>query len=148
MRRGAMGQPTLWFLNLQEFQICFKAPNDTTLIHIAEFLKQCPNLKKINDFTFTPYLFLESCQKPKIYDGSYLMNNIKNVKIMGYKNEWHELNLLEFFVRNAESLEELVLVEPRDPNATMFPPNYERIANIRRMCPKEGLIKFVPNTSE
>lgn len=71
------------------------------------------------------------------------MNTIKNVKIMGYKNDWHELNLIEFFVRNAEALEELMLIEPRDPNAKMFQPDYERIASIRRMSPKEDLIKFV-----
>ncbi|CAH2047405.1 unnamed protein product [Thlaspi arvense] len=139
--------PDLCFWNLQEFQICFQSPTNCTLFDIAAFLKKyCPSLEKIsidiNDFTFEPYILWELYQKPMVQNGNYPLNSIKYVEIMGYKNGWHELDIVEFFVRNAKSLEKLKLIEPRNPEVTVFEPEYERITNIKRLSPKKDLIEF------
>ncbi|CAH2047389.1 unnamed protein product, partial [Thlaspi arvense] len=128
--------------------IFLESPTNCTLFDIAAFLKKyCPNLEKvsidINDFTFEPYILWELYQKPTVQNGSYPLNTIKYVEIMGYKNGWHELDIVEFFVRNAKSLEKLKLIEPRNPEVTVFEPEYERITNIKSLSPEKDLIEFI-----
>ncbi|ESQ29296.1 hypothetical protein EUTSA_v10024036mg [Eutrema salsugineum] len=144
---GNMRNPTFCFGNLQEFQICFKAPSICNLFVIAGFLNQCPNLKKvlidINDFTFEPGVFWEVHHKKKIQIQNYRLNSIKFVEIMGYKNHGHELDIMEFFVRYAKSLEKLTLKKPRNPKSKLFEPNDARINHIKSILQKKDLIEFL-----
>ncbi|ESQ29299.1 hypothetical protein EUTSA_v10023802mg [Eutrema salsugineum] len=118
---GNMRKPTFCFGNLQEFQICFKAPSICNLFVIAGFLNQCPNLKKvlidINDFTFEPGVFWEVHHKKNIQIQNYRLNtiqkrncqfkSIREVEVNGHKSLWHEFDIVVFVVRHTRSLEKL-----------------------------------------
>ncbi|ESQ29304.1 hypothetical protein EUTSA_v10023885mg [Eutrema salsugineum] len=144
---GEMKKPNFCFWSLQEFQISFKAPTICNLFDIAQFLEQCPNLKKvlidINDFTFEPGVYWEVHQKQHIRLHNYRLNSIKFVEIMGYKNHWHELDIMDFFVRYAISLEKLTLTKPRNPKIKLFEPDNAKINYIKSMSQKKDLIEFI-----
>ncbi|ESQ29297.1 hypothetical protein EUTSA_v10023947mg [Eutrema salsugineum] len=128
-------------------EISFKAPTICNLFDIAQFLEECPNLKKvlidINDFTFEPGVYWEVHQKQHIRLHNYRLNSIKFVEIMGYKNHWHELDIMEFFVRYAKSLEKLTLTKPRNPKIKLFEPDNARINYIKSMSQKKDLTEFI-----
>ncbi|ESQ29301.1 hypothetical protein EUTSA_v10024043mg [Eutrema salsugineum] len=144
---GAIRRQIFCFWSLQEFQISFKAPTVCNLFDIAQFLQQCPNLKKvlidINDYTFEPGVFWEVHHQQHIRIHNYCLNSIKFVEIMGYKNHSHELDIMEFFVRYAKSLEKLTLTKPRNPKIKLFEPDNARINYIKSMSQKNDLIEFI-----
>ncbi|ESQ29300.1 hypothetical protein EUTSA_v10023845mg [Eutrema salsugineum] len=135
------------FLELTRISDFFKAPTICNLFDIAQFLEQCPNLKKvlidINDFTFEPGVYWEVHQKQHIRLHNYRLNSIKFVEIMGYKNHWHELDIMDFFVRYAKSLEKLTLTKPRNPKIKLFEPDNAKINYIKSMSQKKDLIEFI-----
>ncbi|VYS49640.1 unnamed protein product [Arabidopsis thaliana] len=119
---GRLENPPFKFENLTEFKISFITPTFCTLFDIAEFLKECPKLKQvvidIQNFTFEPKMyFWEMHQKEQIQNDSnnnYLLKCLTDVKIIGYKGHWHELDIVEFFVKNAPSLKGLELEMPKN----------------------------------
>ncbi|KAG7537118.1 FBD domain [Arabidopsis suecica] len=68
----------------------------------------------ILNFTFAPRLdYWESYHKEEIKNNSYLLKFLNEVKIFGYKGYWHELDVVEFFVKNAPSHVKLELAIPK-----------------------------------
>ncbi|CAH8256261.1 unnamed protein product [Arabidopsis lyrata] len=131
---------TFKFENLREFKIFFKVPTVCTLFDIAEFLKECPQLEHvvidIQNFTFAPRLeFWEIHHKEEIKKNNYLLKSLTEVKIIGYKGHWHELDILEFFVKNAPSLVKLELVMPKNAKTKAHAPDYARINFIKSIFP-------------
>ncbi|CAA7029711.1 unnamed protein product [Microthlaspi erraticum] len=112
---GEMTAPTFCFPNLKEFEIAFEAPTVCNFFDIAEFIKHCPKLEKVlidvRNFTFDPGFMWEFHYEQDIqkYDKRFL-RSIKEVKIIGYKGDKHELTLVAFFIWKAQSLKKLELV--------------------------------------
>ncbi|KAF8093367.1 hypothetical protein N665_0384s0047 [Sinapis alba] len=136
---GEMRSPAFKFLNLKEFCICFKDPNMCTLYHIAEFLKQCPKVEKvlidIKKFTFEPGMLWVIHQKSDMESRNYEFNSIKEVTLDGYKNHWHELDILEFFCGHAKSLNKLKLIMPRNVKKRAHRLDYARLDSVRSRFP-------------
>ncbi|CAL9237931.1 unnamed protein product [Arabidopsis halleri] len=141
--RGKLEKPLFKFENLREFKIFLKAPTFCTLFDIAEFLKECPKLEHviidIQNFTFEPQLyFWEMHHKQQIQNNSnnnYLLKCLMDVRIIGYKGHWHELDIVEFFVKNAPSLKRLELEMPKNAKNNAHTPDYARINFIKNIFP-------------
>ncbi|VYS49641.1 unnamed protein product [Arabidopsis thaliana] len=137
--KGKLEKPLFKFENLREFKIFFKAPTFCTLFDIAEFLKECPKLEQfiidIQNFTFEPQMyFWEIHHKAQIQNTSnnnYLLKCLTDVKIIGYKGHWHELDIVEFFVKNAPSLKRLELQMPKNAKNDAHTPDVARIKLIK-----------------
>ncbi|CAD5315985.1 unnamed protein product [Arabidopsis thaliana] len=132
---GRLENPPFKFENLTEFKISFITPTFCTLFDIAEFLKESPKLKQIQNFTFEPKMyFWEMHQKEQIQNDSnnnYLLKCLTDVKIIGYKGHWHELDIVEFFVKNAPSLKRLELQMPKNAKNDAHTPDVARIMLIK-----------------
>ncbi|KAL1215946.1 FBD-associated F-box protein [Cardamine amara subsp. amara] len=127
------------FKNLKEFRIIFEAPTFCTLFDIAEFLKDCPKLKQvlidIKNFTFEHNMFWEIHHKKQIRNGNYLLEYLEEVKIIGYKGQWHELDIVQFFAENAPSLKKLELEMLKNATSEVYEPDNERISYIKSIFP-------------
>uniref|UniRef100_A0A0D3AAP5 F-box/LRR-repeat protein 15/At3g58940/PEG3-like LRR domain-containing protein n=1 Tax=Brassica oleracea var. oleracea TaxID=109376 RepID=A0A0D3AAP5_BRAOL len=136
---GEMRSPIFKFLNLKEFCILFKAPNLCTLYHISEFLKRSPKVEKvlidIKKFTFEPGMLWIIHQKSYMESSNYKFNSIKEVTIDGYKNHWHELDIVEFFCGHAKSLKKLKLIMPKNVKKRARGLDYARLDYIRSRFP-------------
>ncbi|KAL9860667.1 FBD-associated F-box protein [Arabidopsis thaliana] len=136
---GRLENPPFKFENLTEFKISFITPTFCTLFDIAELLKECPKLKQvvidIQNFTFEPQMyFWEIHHKAQIQNTSnnnYLLKCLTDVKIIGYKGHWHELDIVEFFVKNAPSLKRLELQMPKNAKNDAHTPDVARIKLIK-----------------
>ncbi|VVA93883.1 unnamed protein product [Arabis nemorensis] len=148
--------PKVWHIVLDAPTLeCYKydgpvrAPTICSLFDIAEFLKQCPKLEKvlidISDFTFEPTGYWDLHLKVGIQKDykEYDLTSIKEVEINGYKSHWHELDIVEFFVLNARSLEHLILKSPRNRKSKRFQTDERRMSYIKSISPKKYLIKFI-----
>ncbi|KAG2251574.1 hypothetical protein Bca52824_081710 [Brassica carinata] len=136
---GEMRSPIFTFLNLKEFYILFKAPNLCTLYHITEFLKRSPKVGKvlidIKKFTFEPGMLWIIHQKSYMESSNYEFNSIKEVTIDGYKNHWHELDIVEFFCGHAKSLRKLKLIMPKNVKKRARGVDYARLDYVRSRFP-------------
>ncbi|CAH2047881.1 unnamed protein product [Thlaspi arvense] len=136
---GQMRQRPLCFPNLKEFQVVIRGRAFCGLYNIAEFLDQCPNLERvlidIDDFTFEPKL---NGELP-----IYQLDTIKEVEINGYKGHWHEVDIVRFFVSNAQFLEKLILKISRNRKIKFSEHDHARIKYIETISMKKGLIKVV-----
>ncbi|CAN8277085.1 unnamed protein product [Cochlearia groenlandica] len=143
---GERIKPNFKFMNLISFKILFKAPTTCTVFEIANFLQYCPNLESvtidINGFTFEPGMFWRCHEKAKFSNQNYDLSKIKKVKIKGYKNHFHELEIVEFFARHAQSLEEFIMKRPANSKVKIYEPDYEKINFIKSISRKEDLFKF------
>ncbi|XP_023644196.1 FBD-associated F-box protein At1g61320 [Capsella rubella] len=131
---------TFKFENLTDFKIFFKAPTLCTLFDIVEFLKNCPKLKRvvidIQNFTFAHRLeFWQIHHKEEIENNNSHLMFLNEVKIIGYKGHWHELDIVEFFVKNAPSLVKLELQMPKNAKTKVHAPDYGRINFIKSIFP-------------
>ncbi|KAH0903681.1 hypothetical protein HID58_043184 [Brassica napus] len=136
---GEMRSPIFKFLNLKEFCILFKAPNLCTLYHISEFLKRSPKVEKvlieIKKFTFEPGMLCIIHQKSYMESRNYEFNSINEVTIDGYKNHWHELDIVQFFCGHAKSLKKLKLIMPKNVKKRACGLDYARLDYIRSRFP-------------
>lgn len=91
---------------------------------------------QIQNFTFAPRLeFWEIHHKEEMKNNNYLLQSLNEVNIIGYKGHWHELDILEFFVKNAPSLVKLELVMPKNAKTKSHAPEYARINFIKSIFP-------------
>ncbi|WZY72702.1 hypothetical protein YC2023_004942 [Brassica napus] len=136
---GEMRSPIFKFLNLKEFSILLKAPNLCTLYHISEFLKRSPKVEKvlidIKEFTFEPGMLWIIHQMSYMESSNCEFNSIKEVTIDGYKNHWHELDIVEFFCGHAKSLKKLKLFMPKNIKKRARGLDYARLDYIRSRFP-------------
>ncbi|EOA36027.1 hypothetical protein CARUB_v100223630mg, partial [Capsella rubella] len=93
----------------------------------------------IQNFTFQPQLPLwEIHHKDQIQNDSknnYVLKFLKKVKIIGYKGHSHELDIVEFFAKNAPSLVKLKLVMPKSAKYIARAPDSTRIIDIKNIFP-------------
>lgn len=69
---------------------------------------------QIKEFTFEPGMLWIIHQMSYMESSNCEFNSIKEVTIDGYKNHWHELDIVEFFCRHAKSLKKLKLIIPKN----------------------------------
>ncbi|XP_010415000.2 PREDICTED: FBD-associated F-box protein At1g61320-like [Camelina sativa] len=131
---------TFKFENLTDFKISFNARSFCTLFEIAEFLNDCPKVERlvidIQNFEFADRLeFWEIHLKEDIENNNYLFMFLNEVKIIGYKNHWHELDIVEFFVKNAPALVKVDLEMPKNSKTKVHQPDNARINVITSKFP-------------
>lgn len=74
-------------------------------------------------------------QKSYMESSNYKFNSIKEVTIDGYKNHWHELDIVEFFCGHAKSLKKLKLIMPKNVKKRARGLDYARLDYIRSRFP-------------
>ncbi|XP_010533864.1 PREDICTED: putative FBD-associated F-box protein At1g61330 [Tarenaya hassleriana] len=128
------------FHNLRELQLLMESHTYCNLFDIADFVKNCPRLEKfyldVNDFTFELGLYWEMHQKHLLRDFPYKLNSVKFLEIKGFKNHWHELDIIQFFLQNSPNLDAVALVAPSRPRTRIFEPDFERSRRFKEMAPR------------
>uniref|UniRef100_A0A0D3AAP3 F-box/LRR-repeat protein 15/At3g58940/PEG3-like LRR domain-containing protein n=1 Tax=Brassica oleracea var. oleracea TaxID=109376 RepID=A0A0D3AAP3_BRAOL len=90
---------------------------------------------EIKKFTFEPGMLCIIHQKSYMESSNYKFNSIKEVTIDGYKNHWHELDIVQFFCGHAKSLKKLKLIMPKNVKKRARGLDYARLDYIRSRFP-------------
>ncbi|CAF2075992.1 unnamed protein product [Brassica oleracea var. botrytis] len=90
---------------------------------------------EIKKFTFEPGMLCIIHQKSYMESRNYEFNSINEVTIDGYKNHWHELDIVQFFCGHAKSLKKLKLIMPKNVKKRACGLDYARLDYIRSRFP-------------
>ncbi|KAG5415306.1 hypothetical protein IGI04_002873 [Brassica rapa subsp. trilocularis] len=90
---------------------------------------------EIKEFTFEPGMLWIIHQMSYMESSNCEFNSIKEVTIDGYKNHWHELDIVEFFCGHAKSLKKLKLFMPKNIKKRARGLDYARLDYIRSRFP-------------
>ncbi|KAF3534302.1 hypothetical protein DY000_02041461 [Brassica cretica] len=90
---------------------------------------------EIKKFTFEPGMLCIIHQKSYMESSNYEFNSINEVTIDGYKNHWHELDIVQFFCGHAKSLKKLKLIMPKNVKKRARGLDYARLDYIRSRFP-------------
>ncbi|KAL0804968.1 hypothetical protein Bca101_097459 [Brassica carinata] len=106
-----------------------------TGVHVLSTTNIFLEVEKIKKFTFEPGMLWIIHQKSYMESSNYEFNSIKEVTIDGYKNHWHELDIVEFFCGHAKSLRKLKLIMPKNVKKRARGLDYARLDYVRSRFP-------------
>ncbi|CAH8367166.1 unnamed protein product [Eruca vesicaria subsp. sativa] len=88
---------------------------------------------EIKKFKFEPGMLWQIHQKSDMECKNYKFDTIKEVTIDGFKNHWHELDIVEFFFGHAKWLKKLELIMPKKFKKRSL--DYARLYSVRSRYP-------------
>ncbi|XP_030491002.1 putative FBD-associated F-box protein At1g61330 [Cannabis sativa] len=118
MRNGSFGSLDFCLWHLKELQVFMDYTTFCNAVDIADFVGKCPSLQKlfldVNNFNLIPDLYYELHQKPFIESFSTIFENLKVMKLKGFKFLNQEIDLVRMFLKRSPEMEEMILVYPKN----------------------------------
>ncbi|XP_062086932.1 putative FBD-associated F-box protein At1g61330 [Humulus lupulus] len=118
MRNGVFASLNLCLWNLKELQVFMDNTSFCNGVDIADFVGKCPRLEKlfvdINNVNFAGDLYWQLHQKPFIDTFSTVFQNLKVMKVKGFKFLGQEIEMVRLFLRRSFQMEEMILVYPKN----------------------------------
>ncbi|RDX71261.1 putative FBD-associated F-box protein, partial [Mucuna pruriens] len=148
-RHGVFGEACYDFLNLKELQLMMDGALFCNPYDVVMLMKHCPLLEKLfidmNDYHFECGSYWELHQRPRLDKLDHYFDQLKFIKLRGFKFLQSELQLAKILLKKATHLEALILVTPRNGRTKLYradAPKYSQLFLSWKASPDARIVLF------